>query len=485
MFQFMKKLNFPFLMPVFILLVLSSCRKPAAKSSRRSEERKQLSQKVDFSAPSLVSMVESDHFEKSLAQARAEVLPGPEIPEVPPKKKILIYSCKGGGGHTAASNALVEYLRDDYEVRVVNLIEEVLCPLDPVRKVTQQQYHASDMYNMLLKANVPLVTNTLSLVGQWAACWQGNRIEPLIQESLEELKPDLVMSVMPVFNGSILEVTEKLNIPFTVIALDRDMVRIGFLNGINNPTHPNFCFGVPFFEPKLQQVVEGVGIKPECVRAIGVPVRKSFFEKRDRAALRAELGVPAGVPVVTVLMGSAGSKSTLRYAKRLSTMRRPLHIFLCLGKNEALREPIQALSFPPHITVSIIGFTDRIADFMAAADVLITKPGAVSVFEALVIGVPMIIDNNVLAWEASGIDLIEEQGFGERLWKMRKLPAVLNRFLDPAYNRQVRARMRHYALPNALTSVKLLLGDMLARQETLQQAQLFEDALSDETVLLK
>ncbi len=130
---------------------------------------------------------------------------------------------------------------------------------------------------MLLKANVPLVTNTLSLVGQWAACWQGNRIEPLIQESLEDLKPDLVMSVMPVFNGSILEVTEKLNIPFTVIALDRDMVRIGFLNGINNPTHPNFCFGVPFFEPKLQQIVEGVGIKSECIRAIGVPVRKVFL----------------------------------------------------------------------------------------------------------------------------------------------------------------------------------------------------------------
>ncbi len=31
-------------------------------------------------------MVESDNVKKSLAQARAEVLPGPVIPEVPPKK---------------------------------------------------------------------------------------------------------------------------------------------------------------------------------------------------------------------------------------------------------------------------------------------------------------------------------------------------------------------------------------------------------------
>ncbi len=146
-------------------------------------------------------------------------------------------------------------------------------------------------------------------------------------------------------------------------------------------------------------------------------------------------------------------------------MRRPLHIFLCLGKNEALREPIQALSFPSHITVSIIGFTDRIADFMAAADVLITKPGAVSVFEALVIGVPIIIDNNVLAWEASGIDLIEEQVLGKDYGKCANCRRCSIGSSIPFYNRQVRARMRHYALPNALTSVKLLLGDMLARQK--------------------
>lgn len=490
MFQIMKKFNVPLAIPALILLVFSSCRKTTLFRSSQS-----YNEQVQRSIPLAQPPAEAPLGAASEPLSSSDGQPEPR-PQKPTKKRIVIFSCKGGGGHTASSNALYEYLHDQYEVTIVNLIEDILYPLDPVRTVTRQHYHGSDMYNMLLKANVPLFTNTLSIVGQWAVRWQSSRIEPLIERYLKEQAPDIVISVMPVLNGALVAVTERLGMPFGVIALDRDMVRIGFLNGIKSPTHPCFFFGVPFLEPRLLTIAEAVGISPERVRSVGVPLRKTFFEPRDRNDLRAKLGVKGtsdhaslaqmtvtttnssntknssiAPSVITVLMGSAGSKATLRYAKSLARIKRPLHVFLCLGKNEQLRPTLEAIKLPPHITFSIVGFTDRIADYMAVADVLITKPGAVSIFEALVIAVPTIIDNKVLAWEAMGVDLIKAEGFGDKLRLMRRLPSMLNTFLDPAYNAEVRDRMRRYKLPDVMHNVQQLVIDMLASKEQCRVAE--------------
>ena len=68
-----------------------------------------------------------------------------------PKKKIIVFSSRGGGGHTSVSNALKTYLEPDYDVKVVNLIDTVLKSMDPVRKATLNKYAVEDIYNIFLR----------------------------------------------------------------------------------------------------------------------------------------------------------------------------------------------------------------------------------------------------------------------------------------------------------------------------------------------
>ena len=75
--------------------------------------------------------------------------------------------------------------------------------------------------------------------------------------------------------------------------------------------------------------------------------------------------------------------ASYKYVAYLIKMQLPLHILVCIGRNERLRRNINKILLPEDVSLTIIGFTDRIADFMAISDVLITKPGPGSVCEAL------------------------------------------------------------------------------------------------------
>ena len=85
--------------------------------------------------------------------------------------------------------------------------------------------------------------------------------------------------------------------------------------------------------------------------------------------------------MVMVFMGGAGSLASYRYVRTLAKLAMPMHILVCLGRNMRLSRNINKILLPPEVTLTIIGFTDRIADLMSISDVLITKPGPGSVCE--------------------------------------------------------------------------------------------------------
>jgi|GEM_PF-614531 len=401
------------------------------------------------------------------------------------KKRVLICSSSGGGGHTAAAQAIKEYLHPRYEVAIVNIIEEVLYPIDPVRMVTGERYTGENLYNFFLQGNYCWLTNQLCAIGQWSARFKAGQIEPLLEDFLDQHRPDILISVMPIVNGSLLASAERKDIPFAVFALDHDMACIGFLNGIKSPNYKKFTFSMPFPEEELRQVALATGMQEHQVRCLGVPVRTSFLLPKNKAVIRQEWAIPENKSVVMVLMGSVGSKITARYARELAKMAKPMHLLLCIGKNELLRTDINSITFPEHITVSVIGFTDKIADLMAVSDVLITKAGGLTSYEALVSGIPVIFDRtkNVLAWEKQTIEFVVKKGFGGSLRRMKKLPQLLNQFLDPVYNAQVRERIAAYPLADVKTEIVTLIDAMAAMGPRLPEV-LEQDSVSPDAIAL-
>jgi UDP-N-acetylglucosamine:LPS N-acetylglucosamine transferase len=143
-------------------------------------------------------------------------------------------------------------------------------------------------------------------------------------------------------------------------------------------------------------------IHPESaaeIRAIAGPAARiapvrglttaAFETPADGASARVALGLPAGAPVVAV-SGGGWAVGDLGGAVGAALEAAPgVHVLALCGRNAAVRRRLEA-RFAGRPEVRVLGFTDRMADVLAAADVLVHSTAGLTVLEALVRGTRVI-----------------------------------------------------------------------------------------------
>lgn len=349
------------------------------------------------------------------------------------KKNILIFTSKGGGGHIAVANALKGYLSNFYNIKIANFFEDVMTSLDIVRTFTFGQLSSEDFYNLCLRYNFIKLLNIFSRVGAWGLRTRQHSMEKVLYDYINKLdiKPDLIVSVIPMVNNVILSAAEKLDIPFLIITNDLDTVN--YINGITKVNYKKFYYTLSFDDRDILEKIEAANIPSNQIVFSGFPLRPEFFYKnKDKEPIYKDFDIPEDKKKVMVLMGGAGSYACYKYVKSLSRYKYPIHIIACIGREESLRASINKIKLPPHITLSIIGYTNRISDLMAISDVLITKSGPGSICEAIASNLPMIIDktNDIIRWENMNVDFVKKYKLGEVLTNMRNLHSTLDKLLS-------------------------------------------------------
>ena len=175
--------------------------------------------------------------------------------------------------------------------------------------------------------------------------------------------------------------------------------------------------------------------------------------------------MPSDKPVVMILMGGAGSYGCVRYVKNLARIENiEMHLVVCLGRNENLKKKISQINLPKNITISMIGFTDRISDLMAVSDLLITKPGPGSACEAIASNLPMILDvtNKPLWWEQMNIDFVISHGFGDSVKNFRNLPELICKYLkDKKHLESVKKKIVKFKKTDFRKNIKNLLQQII------------------------
>ena len=96
-----------------------------------------------------------------------------------------------------------------------------------------------------------------------------------------------------------------------------------------------------------------------------------------------------------------------------------------------------------------LGFTDRVAEILAASDLLVTKPGPGSLCEAFHQRVPVVVTRNVhtIPQERFNTDFVRDRGLGLVVPHWREIPAAVLRLVRDAEGRAVDARAHRRAAP--------------------------------------
>lgn len=399
---------------------------------------------------------------------RAETLAYPEENRIPisltqTKKKILVLISEGGGGHKSAGESLREILGSFYDVEVINVIDEVLQPLDSLSVLTNRTISGEDLYNLFLQWGLHFITRLYVSIGNLYMHKNRGKIEDLFSNYLasENRTPDLIISTIPVVNCGLVLAAYQQSIPFLLLPTDLDTKMC--LNGLKTlelKDHRYFRLALPYDDPDVRiKVVQNSNLTAEQLEVTGFPVRRASRKKytdREILNLRKKHGMFDSYETITIVSGAQGGEILLEHTKNLSRIESDIKLEtnICVGMNERIRQRIikwllrkggKVLYSDPRLTtiesrqgviLHVRGFIKEIIEIMACSKLLITKTGSCSVNEGIYLGVPLLLDNTRHSsarhfwWERFNIHFIQKLGAGDVFTDSKQLQRLIPQFLQ-------------------------------------------------------
>ncbi len=146
------------------------------------------------------------------------------------------------------------------------------------------------------------------------------------------------------------------------------------------------------------------------ILATGLPVRQDFYTCLTKTEARDKLGLPTDCRHAVMMSGSMGCGPMEDLAEKLAeTLPADFHVTVICGTNEKLYEELsEKLAAYPNMHV--LGFTKDISTLMDSADLYLTKPGGISVTEAAVKKLPMVLIQAVAGCEEYNRDFFLASG---------------------------------------------------------------------------
>lgn len=195
------------------------------------------------------------------------------------------------------------------------------------------------------------------------------------------------------------------------------------------------------------------GVSPGRVRATGIPLDRRFSQPAVRtvADLLPAVKESGNLPLVLVINGATSFRGDLgRICRMLAHFPLPL-VGAVLGvQHSRQRLLLRGLVRGGSNRVFIMGYSQDVPDFMAAATCLISKAGGLTISEALASGLPMIIYRPLPCQEEKNRDFLVASGAALSAGSMAELADCLQKLLsDPEMLQTMRNSARCLGKPEA------------------------------------
>jgi processive 1,2-diacylglycerol beta-glucosyltransferase len=162
--------------------------------------------------------------------------------------------------------------------------------------------------------------------------------------------------------------------------------------------------------------LEALGIAPAAISVSGIPTHPVFAQTKDPLAMRRKHGWREDLPAILVSAGGFGAGNARRMLESLMTASVRAQIVAVCGKNPALAASLEKLvarrSADALPAIKVVGFTTEMDEFMAAADLMIGKPGGLTTSESLIKGLGWVVANPIPGQEEKNAIYLLEHGAG-------------------------------------------------------------------------
>jgi UDP-N-acetylglucosamine:LPS N-acetylglucosamine transferase len=394
----------------------------------------------------------------------------------PNAPKILILSSDTGGGHRSAAAAIVAGIEnfvkgESYAVRVVRAVEE--------------SHHLAAklvaVYNWLLRNKQHWMKYYYWLINRFRPETREffhSRCIGYVRELFQRWCPHIVVSVHPLTQHIFARVLKELGlaerIPLVTVVTDP---YYGFWKGWA-------CDDVRLYlvasEEARQQLID-YGIAAERIKISGMPVHPKFSFPGDDAArvARTALGLDPEKFTVFVNAGWEGGGNIPHIFRELVHGELDVQAIFLAGKNEALKSEAELIAGDAKFPIKVIGYSDEVEQLMGAANVMISKLGGLTTFEALSCRLPIIADaiTEPMPQEAGTLNLIVKSGAAVMLQRASDVVPVVHRMIeDSKHYAAMRAATITVAIPNATKRIVDEIVSLIPESSSATAESLVENA---------
>lgn len=319
------------------------------------------------------------------------------------ENKILILTCNTGGGHNSVAGAIKESL----EAKGASCdIEDGLSFISKSTSKFVSRWH-SRLYRKMPKvfrSGYAFADKTIndeseekSLVYRYIS--MGSR---RLRKKISRGGYSFVVCVHVIPALMLTAMKEKYNYEIKSCFVATDYTCSPLVNECNMD-----FFAIP--TEGLADEFVSCGIPKEKLIATGIPVRSVFYGGRSKNEALKEIGLPENSRHVLLMSGSIGCGPMKAIAKQLDkALPGDVYISVICGRN---RRMFASLLLYPFRRVNAFGFTRDIPVFMDSADIVVTKPGGISVTEASAKGAPLLLLDIVGGCETHNLDYFKEKGW--------------------------------------------------------------------------
>jgi UDP-N-acetylglucosamine:LPS N-acetylglucosamine transferase len=151
------------------------------------------------------------------------------------------------------------------------------------------------------------------------------------------------------------------------------------------------------------------GIEKDRLYLTGRPIRRQFLEAlvEGKSETLTSLGLKPDLFTLFLQGGAEGSAGADRIIADLMDAGVSAQIILAAGNNKKLAE-----RYAEHEYVRVLPFTEKIAPYMAAADVIVGKAGASFISEAFMLEKPFLVTTFIPGQETPNLRFIEQHNLG-------------------------------------------------------------------------
>lgn len=367
-----------------------------------------------------------------------------------PKNILIISSDYTGHGHKSITNSLLEQFSSYPDIKV----------------------HVVDGFvlggNFSLRIGKLYGTVTRNAKEIWRLVWDISLRKPnliceftefAVRESflalLTQVKPDLILSVHPNFNGSIINILEDYNLKIPFVTLIADLVSITPLWA-----DPRVDYIIcPTLESKYKCLE--FGVSESKLKVIGFPIRSRFCSHISESVKDNSYSLDRPLECL-IMSGGEGSGNMSRVASILLNNYN-CNVKIVAGRNKVLKKRLEnsVLMQKFRDRLQVFGFMENIQELMLSSDIAFTRGSPNTMLEAVCCNVPLVITGNLPGQEEGNPGYLLKHNLGIVCKDIRSLKNMIAELLADNAKRlnEIKKAQRDFRDPNvAKKIVDFILG---------------------------